>query len=179
MRAFSSRHRLPRLHRQVRGYARTSPGYSGGSRVESKSRVTPRGVVSFLQVTQAEAQARNFLRSVLRLGKILTQNRATLRNALRNRNYELPGVSNDMQSSETLRNSLGLNYETAALPAELRRRERRKHYIPRLHEQTRRPHGSTKVSPISRSAMRSGALPRAAWKRSIGSLNGSKLSRNV
>jgi hypothetical protein len=45
----------------------------------------------------------------------LTQNRATLRNALRNRNYELPGVSNDMQSSETLRNSLDLNYKSAAL----------------------------------------------------------------
>jgi hypothetical protein len=44
------------------------------------------------------------------------QNRATLRNALRKRNYELPGVSNDMQSSETLRNSLGLNYKSAALP---------------------------------------------------------------
>ena len=52
------------------------------------------------------------------------QNRATLRNALRKRNYELPSVSNDMQSSEMLRNSLGLNYETAALPAELRRRAR-------------------------------------------------------
>jgi len=43
------------------------------------------------------------------------QNHATLRNALRKRNYELPGVSNDMQSSETLRNSLGLNYKSAAL----------------------------------------------------------------
>ena len=47
------------------------------------------------------------------------QNRATLRNALRKRNYELPSVSNDMQSSETLRNSLGLNYESPALTAEL------------------------------------------------------------
>jgi hypothetical protein len=47
------------------------------------------------------------------------QNRATLRNAMRKRNYELPGVSNDMQSSETLRNSLGLNYKSAALPTEL------------------------------------------------------------
>ena len=27
----------------------------------------------------------------------------------------LPGVSNDMQSNETLRNSLGLNYKSAAL----------------------------------------------------------------
>ena len=44
------------------------------------------------------------------------QNRATLRNALR-KHYELPSVSNDMQSSETLRNSLGLNYKSTALPA--------------------------------------------------------------
>ena len=43
------------------------------------------------------------------------QNRAILRNAMRKRNYELPSVSNDMQSSETLRNSLGLNYKSAAL----------------------------------------------------------------
>jgi len=47
------------------------------------------------------------------------QNSATLRNALRKRNDELPSVSNDMQSSETLRNSLGLNYKSAALPTEL------------------------------------------------------------
>ena len=56
-----------------------------------------------------------FLRSILRSDKILMQNRATLRNALRKRNCELPSVSNDMQSSETLRNSLGLNYKSAAL----------------------------------------------------------------
>jgi len=37
------------------------------------------------------------------------QNSAILRNAVRKQNYELPGVSNDMQSSETLSNSLGLN----------------------------------------------------------------------
>jgi hypothetical protein len=43
------------------------------------------------------------------------QNCAILRNALRRRNYESPGVSNAMQSSETLRNSLGLNYKSAAL----------------------------------------------------------------
>src|SRR6516162_7767053 len=54
--------------------------------------------------------SRNFLRFVLRSGKILMQNYAILRNALRKRNYESPGVSNDMQSSETLPNSLGLNY---------------------------------------------------------------------
>ena len=50
------------------------------------------------------------------------QNCAILRNALRKRNYESPGVSNDMQSSETLRNSLGLNYESPALTAELQAR---------------------------------------------------------
>ena len=64
----------------------------------------------------------NFLRSILRSGKILMQDRATVRNAMRKRNYELPGVSNAVQSSETLRNSLGLNYKSAALPAELCRR---------------------------------------------------------
>ena len=50
-----------------------------------------------------------FLRSILRSGKILIQNCAILRNALRKRNYESPNVSNDVQSSETLRNSLVLN----------------------------------------------------------------------
>jgi hypothetical protein len=60
-----------------------------------------------------------FLRSILRSSKILMQNRATLRNALQKRNYELPSVRNGMQSTETLRNSLGLNYKSAALPAEL------------------------------------------------------------
>jgi len=80
-----------------------------------KRKIMARGSVSFLQVNESEAQAEIFLRSVLRSGKILMRNRATLRNALRKRNYELPSVSNDMQSSETLRNSLGLNYKSAAL----------------------------------------------------------------
>ena len=62
-----------------------------------------------------------FLRSVLRSGEILLQNCATLRNALRKRNYELPGVSNAMQTSGMLRNSLGLNYKSASLPAELKK----------------------------------------------------------
>ena len=47
------------------------------------------------------------------------QNCATLRNAMLKQNYELPGVSNHMQSSETLRNSLGLNYKSSALSAVL------------------------------------------------------------
>src|SRR6058998_1392943 len=58
---------------------------------------------------RGRSASRNFLRSVLRSSKILMQNCSTLRNALRKRNDELPSVSNDMQSSETLRNSLGLN----------------------------------------------------------------------
>src|SRR5438552_6465730 len=68
---------------------------------------------SFLLSTgqRFRSASRNFLRSVLRSGKILMQNCATLRNAPRKRDYELPSVSNDMQSSETLRNSLGLNLQ--------------------------------------------------------------------
>ena len=46
------------------------------------------------------------------LKTFLVQNSAILRKAARKRNYELPSVSNDMQSSETLRNSLGLNYKS-------------------------------------------------------------------
>jgi hypothetical protein len=45
----------------------------------------------------------------------LLQNRAILRNVLQKRNDELPSGSNGMQSSETMRNSLGLNYKSAAL----------------------------------------------------------------
>jgi len=36
-----------------------------------------------------------------------------------NAEWRIPAGSNDMQSSETLRNSLGLNYESPALTAEL------------------------------------------------------------
>ena len=72
------------------------------------------------------AAGQDFSRSVLRSSEILLQNCATLRNAPRKRNCELPSISNDMQSSETLRNSLGLNYKSAALPAELWRRLRGK-----------------------------------------------------
>jgi hypothetical protein len=50
------------------------------------------------------------------------QNCAILRNALRKRNDELPSISNNTQSSETLRNSLVLNYESPALTAELQAR---------------------------------------------------------
>ena len=70
--------------------------------------------ISFGQIND-KSGSRNFLRSLLRSGKILMQDCATLRNALRKRNYEIPSVSNDMQSSETLRNSLGLNYKSNQL----------------------------------------------------------------
>jgi hypothetical protein len=60
---------------------------------------------------RSTTQKRNPKFSTVRstVGQILMQNRAILRNALRKQNYELPNVSNNMQSSETLRNSLGLN----------------------------------------------------------------------
>ena len=60
-----------------------------------------------------------FLRSVLRSKENLLQNCAILRNALRKQNEEYSSGSNAMQSSETLRNSLSLNYESPALTAEL------------------------------------------------------------
>jgi hypothetical protein len=39
---------------------------------------------------------------------------------------ELPRVSNGVQHSENVRNSLGLNYKSAALPAEIWRSRRAK-----------------------------------------------------
>ena len=62
-------------------------------------------------LTTAKKRSADFLRSE----NFRRQKRAILRNALRKQNYELPGVSNDMQRSETLCNSLGLNYKSAAL----------------------------------------------------------------
>jgi hypothetical protein len=58
---------------------------------------------------------KDFSRSLLRLDKFSLENCAILRNTLRKRNDELPSGSNGMQSSETMRNSLGLNYKSAAL----------------------------------------------------------------
>jgi hypothetical protein len=55
------------------------------------------------------ARAAGFFTVVSTVGQILVRNRAILRNTLQKRNDELRSVSNDMQSSETLRNSLGLN----------------------------------------------------------------------
>ena len=74
--------------------------------VERKRRITARGGLSF--TVPRAARLLIFHGSFYGL-KILLQNCASLRNALRKRNYELPSASNDMQSSETLRNSLGLN----------------------------------------------------------------------
>src|SRR5262249_8706131 len=96
---------------------------------------------------------------------------------------ELPGVSDAVQWSENARKNFVLNYETVALPAELRRRERANIASARTSDKRRYDlpcySGSTKVSPISRSAIRPGVLFSAASKRSIGSRSGSKLSRNV
>src|SRR5215813_10220098 len=60
-----------------------------------------------------------FLRSVLRAEENLLQNCAIRRNAPRKQNEELHSGSNAMQSSETIRNSLGLNYKSAAPTAGL------------------------------------------------------------
>jgi hypothetical protein len=46
---------------------------------------------------------------VLRSAKFLLQNGATLRNTLRMLNRQISSVGNTEQSSETMRNSLGLN----------------------------------------------------------------------
>ena len=77
------------------------------------------------------------------------QNCATLRNAPRKRNCELPSISNDMQSSETLRNSLGLNYESPALTAELETEAADQITLPR---ESCREHTEQQRSVLPRSA---------------------------
>jgi hypothetical protein len=59
----------------------------------------------------------------LRSGKIWLQNGAILRNTVQTALVRMTYEKHAMQRYENLRNSLGLNYETVALPAELRRRE--------------------------------------------------------
>jgi hypothetical protein len=66
--------------------------------------------------------SQNLLRSLLRSAKFPLQDRAMLRTTARKRNEDLPSGSNGMQSGETMRNSLGLNYESPALTAELQAR---------------------------------------------------------
>ena len=56
-----------------------------------------------------------FYGSILRSGKILLQNCAILYNALQTKLLGLPMIRNAMQHSENVRNSLGLNYKSAAL----------------------------------------------------------------
>ena len=62
----------------------------------------------FYCVSRAKCLQR-YSRSFLRSDKFLLQNCAILCNTMRKRNDELPSISNDTQSSETLRNSLVLN----------------------------------------------------------------------
>ena len=64
----------------------------------------------------------NFLRSFLRLDEILLQNCVILRRALQTDLIRRPYQKHAAQRCEKLRNSLGLNYKSAALPAELCRR---------------------------------------------------------
>jgi hypothetical protein len=56
-----------------------------------------------------------FSRSFLRLGEFFAQNDAILCNAARMLNRRIRSVGNPVQSSEMMRNSLGLNYKSAAL----------------------------------------------------------------
>jgi hypothetical protein len=56
-----------------------------------------------------------FLRSVLRSGKILLQKCAILRNAARVSLAMIISEKHAVQSGETIRNSLGLNYKSTAL----------------------------------------------------------------
>jgi hypothetical protein len=55
----------------------------------------------------------------LRSDKILLRNSAILRNTLRMLNRQIPSVGNAVQSCEMMRNSLGLNYKSAAVGTEL------------------------------------------------------------
>ena len=55
------------------------------------------------------ARRGTFSRSFLRSAKFLVQNRAILRNTVRMLNRQTPSLGNAVQSSETMRNSLGLN----------------------------------------------------------------------
>jgi hypothetical protein len=69
-----------------------------------------------------EKEKPGFSRSFLRSAKILLQNDAILCNAARMLNRRIRSVGNAVQSSEMMRNSLGLNYESPALTAELQAR---------------------------------------------------------
>ena len=62
-----------------------------------------------------------FLGCFLRSNNFWLQNDATLRNASRIGMAEITSVSNGVQRNENARKNSVLNYETAALPAELRR----------------------------------------------------------
>jgi hypothetical protein len=83
-----------------------------------------RAIVCGLRVFVRIADRAVFSRSFLRSAKILLQNGPILRNTLRMLNLQTPSVGNAVQRCENIRNSLGLNYKSAALPAELCRRKR-------------------------------------------------------
>ena len=78
-----------------------------------------RAIVCGLRVFVRIADRAVFSRSFLRSAKILLQNGAILRNTLRMLNLQTPSVGNAVQRSENIGNSLGLNYESPALTAEL------------------------------------------------------------
>jgi len=73
--------------------------------------VTVRVAAYLAVVLVAQLPHASFSRSFLRSAEILMQNGAILRNTLRMLNRQTPCGGNVMQSSETLRNSLGLNLQ--------------------------------------------------------------------
>jgi hypothetical protein len=103
--------RLPRVERKAR------PPCAGIFGVQRPRRAGGHAalVISGLVATFALIELAKFLRSVLRSSEILLQNDAMLRQAVRAPNGRITSVGNAVQSSEMMRNSLGLNYKSAAL----------------------------------------------------------------
>jgi hypothetical protein len=71
--------------------------------------------VSFLQVNDSQAQAELFYGLFYGRAKFCCKTVQCTAMLCEYCNAEIPSVRNDMQTSETLRNSLGLNYKSAAL----------------------------------------------------------------
>ena len=67
------------------------------------------------QTTPPARERESLSRCFLRSNKILLQNAAILRNTARMQNRQIPCIDTAVQSSEMMRNSLGLNYKSAAL----------------------------------------------------------------
>jgi hypothetical protein len=84
------------------------------------------GTTSLVAPTTVPKHAEIFYGLFLRSEKFWLQNSAILRNATRMRSGRTSSVRNGAQAGENPRKNCLLNYETAALPAELRRHFRGK-----------------------------------------------------